>query len=218
VRAATCISSERERKTWDSLLLTPLGAGEVLWGKLLGCLFSVRRVWLLVGLLWALGGTSGQIGLGSLVASLLLTTVLALCAATVGLLLSLRLKTSVQALAAALALSLFLSGGYLLLGLPLLLSAGSGPPPWLLCPCVPFLLVSSMLLGVDNPPGADQLLAACAMGGVLYGVLWLVLLAIVWRRFDRWAGRGRPSAVPRETAAGLLGRLAVRWPTWRLPR
>jgi len=189
VRAATCISSEREHKTWDALLLTPLGAGEIVWAKLLGCLFTVRRVWLLVALLWLLGGTSGQIGLGSVAGMLVLTVVLALCAATLGLLLSLRLRTSVQALAVALAISLFLSGGYLLLALPLLLPAGSGPPPWLLCPCVTFLLVGSMLLGVDNPPGAGQLLATCAGGGLLYGALWLVLLWIVRRRFDRWAGR-----------------------------
>jgi ABC-type Na+ efflux pump permease subunit len=193
VRAATCISGERERGQWDSLVVTPLSAAEIIWGKLWGCLFSVRWVWLLVALLWVLGVVFGQLRPVALLETLFLVIAIALCAATVGLLLSLWCKTSLRALIAALGVSLLLSGGYLLFGLPLFMPFGPGtePPFWLLSPCVPFLLVTSMVLGAQDLPNTQQMLATCHLGGAIYIAAWLILLGIVWRSFDRLAGRTR---------------------------
>jgi ABC-type transport system involved in multi-copper enzyme maturation permease subunit len=191
VRAATCISGERERGQWDSLLITPVSAGEVIWGKLAGCLWSMRWLWLLIALLWVLGLVCGQLRLVALVETLFVVIAVALCAATLGLLLSLCCKTSLRALIAAVGVSLLLSGGYLLFALPLFMPLGPGsePPFGLLAPCVPFLLVTSMVLGVQDVPNAPQLLATCTTGGTLYMTAWLILLAIVWRSFDNLAGR-----------------------------
>jgi ABC-type transport system involved in multi-copper enzyme maturation permease subunit len=193
VRAATCISGERERGQWDSLLVTPVSAGEVIWGKLCGCLMSVRWLWLLVALLWVLGLVSGQLRVVALFETLFVNVAIALCAATLGLLLSLWCKTSLRALIAGVGVSLLLSGGYLLFALPLFLPFGPGtePPFGLLAPCVPFLLVTSMVLGVQNLPNAQQMLATCTTGGAIYLVAWLILLGMLWQGFDRLAGRAR---------------------------
>jgi hypothetical protein len=195
VRAATCVSREREWGTWDSLLLTPLRPGEIIAGKLLGCLFSMRWVWGLVGLLWVLGVISGQLGSASLAGTAVLVGVLALCAAAVGLLLSLHLRSSLWALTVAVGLSLVLGGGYLLGILPLLtpLAGTSEPPFWLLAPCVPYLLVASLLLGVGDQPNASQLLTTCCLGGALYAVAGLAALRRVWRRLEPRTGRGPSS-------------------------
>jgi ABC-type transport system involved in multi-copper enzyme maturation permease subunit len=192
VRAATCVTAERERGTWDGLLAAPMGAGEIVCAKLLGCLLAVRRVWLLVGLLWALGVTSGQLGLIGMLAAVAVAVAIALCAATLGLGLSLRLATSLRALGAALAVSVFLSGGYLLCGLPFFAPAPGQPPPaGLLSPCVPVLVTVSMVLGVNDLPHTPEMAVICKAGGLGYTAAWLILLTVVWRRFDRWASRMR---------------------------
>jgi ABC-type transport system involved in multi-copper enzyme maturation permease subunit len=193
VWASTCVTGERERRQWDSLLVTPVGAGELIWGKLGGCLWSMRWLWLLVGLLWVLGLVSGQLRLVALFETLFLVSALTLCAATLGLLLSLRCKTSLRALILAVGISLLLSGGYLLFALPLFMPLGPGrePPFGLLAPCVPFLFVTSIVLGVQDLPNAPQMLATCTTGGTIYVVAWLILLGMVWRSFDSLAGRTR---------------------------
>jgi ABC-type Na+ efflux pump permease subunit len=196
-RAATSVSAERERGTWDSLMPTPLSTGAILGGKLLGALLAARRVWLLVGLLWTVGVASGQLQPGALAVSAAVAAAVGFCAAALGLLLSLRLRGSLRALAVAAGVTAVVAGGYLLLGLPLLgpVLAGKEPPFWLLSPCVPFLAVGPMLLGVGGQANEPALLAACGTGGGLYGAAGLVLLVITWKRFDRWAGRS-PSRPP----------------------
>jgi ABC-type transport system involved in multi-copper enzyme maturation permease subunit len=208
-RAATCVSLERERGTWESLLTTPCNTGEIITAKLLGCLFSTRWVWLLVGLLWVLGVVSGQLRPAAFVGTVLLVTMLAVCAATVGLLLSLRLKSSLRALTTAMALGLVLSGGYLLCTLPLLMPLGGAkePPFWLLAPCVPFLLITSMLLGIENLPNSPQMIAACGLGGAFYAVTALTAFLIVWRWFDRLAGRSHSNRACSPTASATLPNL-----------
>jgi ABC-type transport system involved in multi-copper enzyme maturation permease subunit len=113
VRGATCASLERERGTWDGIVMTPVSAGEIIAAKVLGCVFCVRWIWLLVGLLWSLGVISGQLRPAAAAGTVLLVTVLALSAAAVGMLLSARLKSSLRAVTTAVGLSLLIGGGYL---------------------------------------------------------------------------------------------------------
>jgi ABC-type transport system involved in multi-copper enzyme maturation permease subunit len=54
VRAATCISGERDRQTWDGLLTTPMSASQILAAKALGNVTSVRLAWLWLGGIWLL--------------------------------------------------------------------------------------------------------------------------------------------------------------------
>jgi ABC-type transport system involved in multi-copper enzyme maturation permease subunit len=42
LRAAVSIASERERATWDALLMSPLGPGEIVRAKLFGSLYALR--------------------------------------------------------------------------------------------------------------------------------------------------------------------------------
>jgi ABC-type transport system involved in multi-copper enzyme maturation permease subunit len=55
VRAAGCVSGERDRQTLDGLLATPMHNRTILWEKWLGCIFSQRRPWLALAMVWTLG-------------------------------------------------------------------------------------------------------------------------------------------------------------------
>jgi ABC-type transport system involved in multi-copper enzyme maturation permease subunit len=54
-RAASSISGERDRQTWDGLLTSPLGALSILLAKWLGNIASVRWGWLWLGMIYFLG-------------------------------------------------------------------------------------------------------------------------------------------------------------------
>jgi ABC-type transport system involved in multi-copper enzyme maturation permease subunit len=61
VRAAGCVSGERDRQTLDGLLATPLDNRTILWEKWLGCIFSQR--WTAIGLMliWIVGYLTGSL-------------------------------------------------------------------------------------------------------------------------------------------------------------
>ena len=52
IRAATGIVAERERDTWDPLLLSPLEAREIVRGKILGALYAMRWLLLVISVIW----------------------------------------------------------------------------------------------------------------------------------------------------------------------
>jgi ABC-type transport system involved in multi-copper enzyme maturation permease subunit len=191
LRAATSIAGERERGTWDSVLLTPQSAGALLWSKLLGCLFAVRWIGLLVLILWTIGVLTGQLRPAALGLAMLLGVVVSVCAAIVGMAASLRCRSALRSVLVSTSISLFLSGGYLLLILPFLLSwlAGRDPPGFVLAPCIPVLFVVSMVYGATDPADTSGMLSVCFTGAGIYAAAGLGLLVLVRRRFDRWAGR-----------------------------
>jgi ABC-type transport system involved in multi-copper enzyme maturation permease subunit len=61
VRASTCVSRERDRQTLDGLLSSPLDSDEILLAKCVGNVLSVRRLWLWLGAVWALGVWTGAL-------------------------------------------------------------------------------------------------------------------------------------------------------------
>jgi len=61
VRAAGCVSGERDRQTLDGLLATPMHNRTILWEKWLGCIFSQRRPWLALAMVWTLGYFTGAL-------------------------------------------------------------------------------------------------------------------------------------------------------------
>ncbi|HEV2949877.1 MAG TPA: hypothetical protein VGX70_21040 [Gemmataceae bacterium] len=61
VRAAGCVSGERDRQTLDGLLATPMHSRTILWEKWLGCIFSQRRPWLALAMVWTLGYFTGAL-------------------------------------------------------------------------------------------------------------------------------------------------------------
>ena len=72
VNAAQSIRLERERETFDSLLTTPLSSEDILYGKWLGAILSVRRMLPWLGFIWGLGVLGG--GLNPLAVPLLVLT------------------------------------------------------------------------------------------------------------------------------------------------
>jgi ABC-type transport system involved in multi-copper enzyme maturation permease subunit len=59
--AATCLTEERARQTWDSLLATPLSASEIIQAKMIGAAWRIRWVALFLVALWLLGLFAGSI-------------------------------------------------------------------------------------------------------------------------------------------------------------
>lgn len=59
VRAAGTVTGERERQTFDALLTSPLPSGDILFGKWLGSVLSMRWVWLWLAAIWLLGMLAG---------------------------------------------------------------------------------------------------------------------------------------------------------------
>jgi ABC-type transport system involved in multi-copper enzyme maturation permease subunit len=99
VRAATCISSERERQTWESLRATPLPLRRILWAKWWGCWWSVR--WMLVLLVAMCGSVALAGGMHWLCIPALLAQLFAWGSfySALGLWLSARCKSPVTAMA-----------------------------------------------------------------------------------------------------------------------
>lgn len=58
-RASGCVSSERDRQTLDALYTSPMTSDDILAGKWLGCVLSVRYGWVWLGLVWGLGVLTG---------------------------------------------------------------------------------------------------------------------------------------------------------------
>jgi ABC-type transport system involved in multi-copper enzyme maturation permease subunit len=61
--AAGTLSRERERRTLESLLSTPLEVTEILAGKAIGCLYGARWVGALLGMVLVIGVASGGLSL-----------------------------------------------------------------------------------------------------------------------------------------------------------
>ncbi|MBI1830295.1 MAG: ABC transporter permease, partial [Planctomycetes bacterium] len=115
VRASTCITSERERDTFDALLTTPMTAEEILTAKLVGCLTSMRLGWIWFGSMLALGLFTGAVH--PLAAPLVVVSwcIYAVGFALVGLFYSIVFSTSMRATVFTVLTTLFLGGGHWLL-------------------------------------------------------------------------------------------------------
>jgi ABC-type transport system involved in multi-copper enzyme maturation permease subunit len=137
VRASTCIAHERERDTFDALLTTPLSAEAMLWGKLIGCLTSLRMGWLWFGSMVLLALFSG--GLHLLAVPIVIGSwfIYATFFTLLGMWFSMTCKTTMRATVYTVLTTLFLGGGHwVLMGflcyMPvLMLSHGGGPGDFL---------------------------------------------------------------------------------------
>jgi hypothetical protein len=115
VRAASSVRGERDRNTLDDLLTTPLSNREILLGKWLGAVLSVRRGWAWLGLIWAVGLATGSVQVYGLVVVAVCWLVYAAVGAGVGLWFSVGSKTTLRATLSALGVMTFLGGGHWLL-------------------------------------------------------------------------------------------------------
>lgn len=207
-RAATSITSEKERDTWNALLATPLESAEIIWAKFWGSLYAARRVVPLLGFFWllfALAQPRFLIGLPLVVAT---TAILGCFFAAVGLAFSLRCANSTRSLGGTLAVCIVLGGGYYLgcvcLLAPLAVSGGRGAgidaellTTVTLSPWPPFLIFAPHYLGQLLVDGNlfDELTAptmAYLAGNLCYLTATGILLTATVTGFDRAVGRRNP--------------------------
>jgi ABC-type transport system involved in multi-copper enzyme maturation permease subunit len=115
VRAATCITSERERDTFDSLITTPMSGDGMLLAKVVGNLTSVRPAWFWFAAILLLALVTG--GLNPLAVPLILAAwfVYAVFVTLLGTMFSVFCKSSIWSALFTMIATLFLGGGHWLI-------------------------------------------------------------------------------------------------------
>jgi ABC-type transport system involved in multi-copper enzyme maturation permease subunit len=217
VRAASSISGEHDRQTYDSLLTAPIDSDRLLFAKWLGSVLSVRRAWLWLCLVWLLGSATGGL-YGPTVPWLFLAwAVYAGFVAVVGLWFSMTCRTTLRATVWTLLTVAALGVGHwylwALFCMPLRLR--EGPLAWLLrfqmYGLTPPLSLAWLAFGdnvesgvvgmdIEDPMGSF----ACLLGGF---AVWSLAGYVLWRRAARrfrvLTGRA-PISMP---VAGLAAQL-----------
>jgi ABC-type transport system involved in multi-copper enzyme maturation permease subunit len=112
VRGSGCVSGERDKDTWISLVGTPLGAWEMLRGKWLGCILGLRRGYFVLLLVWAFSLLVGAAPLGLILLDLIHLAVYVSAFAWIGILFSIRATTTLRATIRSLLVALFVVGGF----------------------------------------------------------------------------------------------------------
>jgi ABC-type transport system involved in multi-copper enzyme maturation permease subunit len=187
-RAATSITSEREKDTWITLLSTPVSTFDIVLGKAVGSLYAGRLILaIIVGLVIMQMLRAPQVLIS---APFLLVTIAILgsFASALGLIYSLRCTNSTRALGWTLATALFVGGGYLFCCMPVAISGRGDPGEVILSLCVPVLLSIPSLVALRLDPPND-LVATYVVGLTLYSIIALVLYGNILSNFDAWNGR-----------------------------
>jgi ABC-type transport system involved in multi-copper enzyme maturation permease subunit len=200
-RASGLFSQEKERDTWVSLLSTPLTGGEIVLGKMLGNLYSIRWPFYVLLGSWALGIAFDSKYFFLLIIQSLVFLVLACYVTSVGLLFSLRSNTTLRAMGSTLGTLIFTGGGYMFCCCAVMFSGGGGEEI-VLAPCIPFLLGFPAALFESNYMWREGgLIAAFVVGIGGYFAVMAIIYAYLMQEFDNLAQRG---ASPRRA--------------WELPR
>jgi ABC-type transport system involved in multi-copper enzyme maturation permease subunit len=230
VRAAGSFRGERDRNTLDELLTTPLTSGEILLGKWLGAILSVRWGWAWLGLIWAAGLATGSVQFDGLLAVAACWLVYAAAGAGVGLWFSVGSKSALRATLSALATMTFLCGGHWLLSAlfcyPLLrwLAPRSYDQEWirhLQWGQTPPFVMALFAYHTHDVRGEYQIESFLkTLPTLLAGVVcWMGLAALLWllvkRRFERMTGRAAQELTQRTPATslpagGIMGRVPRR--------
>jgi ABC-type Na+ efflux pump permease subunit len=207
VRAASSISGERDRQTFDSLLTAPVESGSLLFAKWVGSVLSVRWAWLWLCLVWVLGSATGGL-YGPVVPWLLLSwLVYAGFLAVLGLWFSMTCRTTLRATVWTLLTAAALGLGHwylwLLFCMPLRLEGstlawvvrfqmyGLTPPVALAWLAFRGDSIESGLIGGNDMNGDDPMGSLlCLIGGLLvWGTVGCVLYRRAARRFAVLTGR-----------------------------
>ncbi len=220
--AATGLTEERARETWDSLLATPLAAREIIQAKMIGAAWRVRWVALLLVALWLVGTLAGSIHPIGFGAALFLLAVSIWFAASLGTYTSLISRDTGQASNRALVPVLLLSLSFLACYLAprtnsVVLGAGSAPfVNWLSLVSYadvreivtgrglrPFIVILPIGVYTDDRPAAVLAAFLLAIVALIVAATWFSRAAV--SRFDRAAGRPHRSDGTYERAvAGVI--------------
>ena len=92
LRAAAAITTERQRGTWDALLVSPLEAREILWAKIYGSIYGLRGLLAALVLAWSAGLICGAMTIGAFIELLAQTLLIGGFMLTAGIAFSLLLR------------------------------------------------------------------------------------------------------------------------------
>lgn len=192
-RAAATITTEKEQETWQALVSSPLEGKEIIGAKIWGSIYSMRAVLALLLIVWVPTFFDEPTMMLGFIGSLVAILAVALFAASLGVLLSLRSGSSNRAATWTLATMVFLGGGYMFCCFPMMIGFGPGDDFTLvlyLAPCSPFLMVfPAMAAWPDMNAGEEQLFAAYLIGVLGYSIGASILYTTASSRFDEFAGR-----------------------------
>jgi ABC-type transport system involved in multi-copper enzyme maturation permease subunit len=223
-RASSSIGNERDRQTWDALLITPLESNTMLFAKWIGNVLSVRWGWVWLGAIYGLTLLTG--GLHPLALVLLVGAwfVYAFMVSGIGLWFSMVSRTTLRATLSTLVCTVGAGVGHWLLWMcciPAFLVGGPTPnifegiwkfqmgftPPLALGYCFSFSWMHfSPSFGWRNN-GAQEAILYGVLGTVCWMVLGLFLAGINGNRFRVFARRvplkqrPAPDAQPRKPSA-----------------
>jgi hypothetical protein len=127
VRASACVTSERERDTFDALLTTPLSAEAMLAAKLLGCLTSLRMGWLWLGAMLAIAVLTGGLHLLAVPLIIAAVAIYSVFFTMVGMWYSMACRSSMRAAVLSVLTVLFLGGGHWLVTMLIIATVMLGP-------------------------------------------------------------------------------------------
>jgi ABC-type transport system involved in multi-copper enzyme maturation permease subunit len=123
--SAGCITSEKEKDSWISLITTPMDGWEILRGKVAGAFWSARYLFAGLLILWTTGVVAGSLHPFGFVLLAGATTVYSAFAVALGVHFSSICRTSTRSLVATFATLLFLNGGYMLCCMPAFITSGA---------------------------------------------------------------------------------------------
>ena len=185
LRAAVSIASERERSTWDALLMSPLKPAEISVAKLAGSLHALRYLAAAMLLAWTLAAVVGALSAHDYVIWVIGNIVMCSFMAAVGVRFSLSMPTATRAMSWTIGVRL---GVWIAVAL---VAIGIIGFVFLACTSIFALLMSYGLIPANARPWFPM---SFGMGWELTTNLTMLLLTILIVvdtsfRFDRIAGR-----------------------------
>jgi len=208
--AATGITMEREKDAWTSLTVTPLEGSEILAGKILGASWRVRGLLAALLVVWLVGLICGAVHPLGFLLAIVATAIDLAFIAVLGTYLSLRSKSSARAVAATIAILVFLNGGYLFCCAPVMsgpsvLTAGVTPmivtvAPFSFYDLEHFFRPGDIMYG----PSRTTVIMTGVLSLAFYGVSAFALFHACLNRYEIEVGRPRrnvsylPGSVSRE--------------------
>lgn len=207
VRTATSIAAEREADTWDTLISTPVSAGEIVLSKVCGGVAAARWYLLLLLATWCVAALALPSFLLAVPFVVLTLIALTLATTAVGVCFSLWCRTSTRAMGATVATGLTVYGGYWIASSCLFVfvptySWGAGLYNIVqLMFLVPFLVAYPYVLGFDWAAADSSVVTPLAYlaGSGFYLIAGLILLVVAIGQFDRLAGRAQAMDEPSVT-------------------
>lgn len=190
-RAAGLVTLEKEQDSWLSLLATPLTGKEIIQGKALGNVYSMRWPFFVLMICWGLAVLLMPSFILVVAVLVALFMMFAWYVSNLGILFSLRSKTTMRSMGATLGTLFFTSGGYMFCCCAV--AMGGGGSEIFLAPCIPFLLLfpTFAFVGPDAQHVWDQpdIPLAFLIGVILYIFATVMIYGYLISNFDKLSGR-----------------------------